>query len=93
MRDTGDAALADVEKIFWIVNVSDYEELRKIEGCERLTDLKATTTDCHEIVKMAKSFGVKDEYIFRDEEATYKSMNKTYSEILKLSRKWSSENQ
>ena len=91
MRTEG--VLADLEKIFWIVNVSGYEELRNIKGCEKLIDLKATTTDCHEIVKMAKSFGVKDEYIFRDEEATYKSMNKTYSEILKLSRKWSSENQ
>ena len=91
MRTEG--VLADLEKIFWIVNVSGYEELRNIKGCEKLIDLKATTTDCQEIVKMAKSFGVKDEYIFRDEETTYKSMNKTYSEILKLSRKWSSENQ
>ena len=58
--------IADLEKIFWIVNVSKYPELRKIEGCSALTDLNATITDCKEIMKMAKGFGVKDEYIFRD---------------------------
>ena len=38
--------IADLEKIFWIVNVSKYPELRKIEGCGALTDLNATITDC-----------------------------------------------
>ena len=35
-RNEGNAeetALADLEKILWIFNVSNYEELRKIEGC------------------------------------------------------------
>ena len=38
--------ITDLEKIFWIVNVSKYPELRKIEGCNALTDLNATITDC-----------------------------------------------
>ena len=50
----------DLEKIFWIFNNSVYDELRKQEGCGTLTDLKATTTDCLDIMKMAKGLGVPD---------------------------------
>ena len=77
----------DLEKIFWIFNCSVYDELRKQEGCETLTDLKATTTDCEDIVKMAKGLGVPDEYIFRSEEPTQAVMKKTYMDIYKLSKK------
>ena len=41
-------------------NNSVYDELRKQEGCDTLTDLKATTTDCMDIMKMAKGLGVPD---------------------------------
>ena len=37
---------------------------------------------------MAKGFGVKDEYIYRDEEASFDSMQKTYREIFMQSKKW-----
>ena len=72
----------ELVKMFWIVNVSKYSELRKLEGCQDLTDLNATTTDCVDIMKMAKGLGVKDENIFRDEEATIDKMNTTYKKIL-----------
>ena len=48
----------ELQKIFWIFNCTVYDELRKQEGCETLTDLKATTTDCEDIVKMAKGLEV-----------------------------------
>ena len=80
------APVGELEKLFWIVNVSKYPELRKLGGCEDLTDLLATTTDCKDIMKMAKGLGVKDENIFRDEEATAAQMKKTYMQILKKSR-------
>ena len=31
--------------IFWVMNNSKYGKLREIEGCEKLEDLKATTSD------------------------------------------------
>ena len=77
----------ELQKIFWIFNCTVYDELRKQEGCETLTDLKATTTDCEDIVKMAKGLGVPDEYIFRSEEPTQAVMRKTYMDIYKLSKK------
>ena len=40
------AEIEDLEKIFWIINNSIYDELRKQEGCDTLIDLKATITDC-----------------------------------------------
>lgn len=75
------------------MNVSIYDELRKIEGCEKQYDLKATTTDCEEIKKMAKGFNVKDKNIFRDEEATSESTKKIYEEIVKESRRLSADGQ
>ena len=42
---------------------------------------------------MAKSFGVKDKYLFRDEEATKESMSKTYEEIQRLNKKFTTEKQ
>ena len=88
VTDEGDVSeVKDLEKIFWIFNCTVYDELRKQEGCETLTDLKATTTDCEDIVKMAKGLGVPDEYIFRSEEPTQAVMRKTYMDIYKLSKK------
>jgi hypothetical protein len=52
-----------------------------------LTDLKATTTDCEDIVKMAKGLGVPEKYIFRSEEPTQAELRKTYMVIFKLSKK------
>lgn len=52
-----------------------------------MTDLKATTTDCEDIVKMAKGLGVPEKYIFRSEEPTQAELRKTYMVIFKLSKK------
>ena len=83
-------AIADkVEKIFWIVNNSKYDELRKIEGCTTLWDLNATPVDVQVIKKMAKGLGVKDENLYHDEEATLEAMKASYMKILKASRKMS----
>ena len=88
--ETNEFALADsVVKIMWIINNSNYEELRKIEGCQTLWDLNATTTDVQVIKKMAKALGVTDEHLYHDEEATVDTMKKTYTQILKASRKMS----
>ena len=73
----------------WIMNNSIYDELRKIEGCNTLWDLKATPIDVKVIQKMAKAFGVKDEHYFHDSEATLDDLKKSYMAILKLSRKMS----
>ena len=82
----GNTSGGPLEKIFWILNNSAYPELRKLEGCETLTDLKATTTDCQDIMKMAKGFGVPDENIYRNEEPTFAEMKKTFMDIFKKSK-------
>ena len=76
----------ELQKIFWILNVSKYPELRKLEGCQDLTDLNATIPDCLEIMKMAKGLGVRDENIYRDEEPSFDQMKATYMKIFKQSR-------
>ena len=44
---------AALEKYFWMVTESKYAKLRKIDGCEILTDLKATISDGKHIQKIA----------------------------------------
>ena len=36
----------DLEKICWIANVSKYQELRMIKGCNSLIDLNETKESC-----------------------------------------------
>ena len=36
----------DLEKICWIANVSKYQELRMIKGCDNLLDLNETNESC-----------------------------------------------
>lgn len=75
--------------IFWIITDKDYSQLRKVEGCENLSDLNATKSDSVHILNFAKKLGVKDGMIFRNEAATVEDLKKTYKEILKITRKFS----
>ena len=73
--------------IFWIITDKDYSELRKIVGCEKLYDLKATKTDSVHIVNFAKELGVAEDQIFRSEGASLEELKQTFNEINTLTRK------
>ena len=45
-------------KIFWLISEAYYPLLREIEGCEDLSDLKATITDNDHIIAMADNLGI-----------------------------------
>ena len=49
---------AGLEKYFWMVTESKYAKLRKIEGCESLTDLKATVSDGKHVQTIADKMGI-----------------------------------
>ena len=57
--------------MFWIINNSKYEKLRKLEGCGHLADLTATVTDIVHIKNLAKCYGVKDEDMYVDSEPDF----------------------
>ena len=73
-------------KMFWMINNSKYDQLRKIKGCETLGDLTATPKDIVFIEKMAKAYGVADDDFYKDSEADMKALKTTYSKIMKKSR-------
>ena len=76
-----------MEKFVWIINHDKYDALRKIEGCEGLTDLNATPTDCAHILEIAKKLRVSKTHIFHDENADKAAFNATYKKLLLASRK------
>ena len=74
-----------------MVTEDQYAELRKIEDCDTLYDLKATVTDGAHIMKIADEIGVEDEYRFVDISPTFADMKKTFNKILKITRRLSVE--
>ena len=66
-------SLADIKKraakgewiALWMITDNDYSKLRKIEGCDALTDLSATKTDAAHILNFAKGLGIPEERIFK----------------------------
>ena len=38
-------AALGIDKFFWMITEAKYDKLRKVEGCDTLTDLNATVTD------------------------------------------------
>ena len=86
---------ARAEPIYlWMITDRDYSELRKIEGCEDLSDLGATKTDAVHIMNFAKGLGIPNDRIFRNDAPTMDDMKATYKKILTLTRELSvKENQ
>ena len=77
--------------IFWVINNSKYGKLRQIEGCIKLDDLKATTSDIVHIQNLARSYGVEDENIYRNSEPSMEELKKNEIEIRKKSRRLTDE--
>ena len=50
-------------KVAWIFHQSDYSNLRKAEGCEKLGDLPTTEKDKVNACRAAKKMGIPDEEI------------------------------
>ena len=75
-----------VEKYFWMVTEDKYEKLRTINGCEELTDLRATVTDGEHIINIANQIGVPDENRYIDISPTLADLKNTYKLLLKLTR-------
>ena len=74
------------QRFFWIIIDKDYEELRKIEGCEKLGDLNATKSDATHIVDFARGVGVPDENIWRYDGTNLETVKAKYNEILKKTK-------
>ena len=93
IEQTSKNVIRDTKKehivIFWIITDKDYSELRKIVGCEKLVDLKATKTDSVHIVNFAKKLGVPEDQIFRSEGASLEELKLTVFEINDLTKKLS----
>ena len=73
------------------MNNSKYGKLREIEGCEKLEDLKATTSDIVYIQNLARSYGVQDENFYKNSEPGMEQLKKSEIEIRKKSRRLTDE--
>ena len=81
------AKAEELEVIFWIINNSNYDKLRKINGCENLADLLATPKDVVHIRNMARAYGVRPENLYEDSEPDIKALKKTHLKIMHQSKK------
>ena len=59
-------AALDEEVIFWIITDNDYSQLRRIEGCEMMSDLSRTKSEAVLIHKLAQKFGASDSRLIHD---------------------------
>ena len=64
-------------KIFWLISEAYYPLLREIEGCEDLSDLKATITDNDHIIEMADNLGIPKENRYININPTVKDLKNT----------------
>ena len=80
-----------MEKYFWMVTEQWYGKLRKVDGCDKLTNLKATVTDGKHIKKIADKLGVPKENRFINSSPSIDDLKETYKTLMKLSRKKSYE--
>ena len=69
--------------IGWIFYNKSYDKLRTLNGCSGLKDLNSTPNDCEYIKRMFKGFGVKDEDLHFDPEATQDDLNNTWEKKIK----------
>ena len=72
--------------MLWMLTDEKYDQLRKVSGCSRLKDLKATKSDAKHILRMAKSMGVKKEFIFVNKAAKIKEVKETAKKIYSISK-------
>ena len=75
--------------ILWVLNVTAYPKLRKLEGCENYVDIPASK-NMEEIQKLKKMVVYDHEFI---DENPFNSdvVQTTFKEILKLCRKLTAE--
>ena len=50
-------------KVCWVFYEQDYSELRKADGCSKLSDLETTVNDKENAIVAAKKMGIPDEEI------------------------------
>ena len=83
MSEQQKKAAVDLVKTFWLVTEDKYDKLRTIEGCETLTDLKATVTDGEHIMALADEMAIPKQNRYVNISPTLKELKKTYLAILK----------
>ena len=75
-----------LEKIFWIISNTEYDQFCKIKGCENYTGLESAQEDINQIMNLAKGYGVKmNENLFVDLEADATKLKETWKQIYKKS--------
>ena len=79
----------DLVKMFWIIGNQYYERLREFEGLTDFSDLNHVPEAIEFIKKLFQGFGSNDtgNIIFLSIDTDKQEMDKTYKEILKMSRK------
>ena len=92
MSEQEKKAAIELVKLFWLVTEDKYEKLRTIEGCETLTDLKATVTDGKHILALADEMGIPEKNRYINISPSLKDLKKTYLAILKHCKQLSMEN-
>ena len=75
-----------LEKIFWIISNTKYDQFCKIKGCKNYTGLESAQEDINQIMNLAKGYGVKmNENLFIDLEADATKLKETHKQIYKRS--------
>ena len=64
-------AALDEEVLFWIITDDDYSQLRRIEGCEMMSDIGRTKSEAVLIHKLAQKFGASDSRIIHDKASSF----------------------
>ena len=74
-------------KIFWLISEANYALLRKLDGCDILTDLQATIKDNDHIFAMADHLGIPETHRFINISSNVNELKTSYKDILHMSRK------
>ena len=88
MTTPEEQAAIELEKIFWLISEDEYSKLRKINGCEDLTDLPATIPDNKHALKMADYLGIPEDNRYLNISPDVKELKSTYLKIINKSRDW-----
>ena len=67
----------EIEKIAWFFVCNNYEEFRKIKGCDKFINLAAVTKDLKTVIKIADSMGIPN-----DSEHRIISINPSREELM-----------
>ena len=67
--------------LFWLISVEKYDQIRKIENCDKLENLKATKKDKQYIIEIADRMGIKKEHRWISTDPTFEELKESEKEI------------